>query len=124
VSVRGWLRATANWGPEEIRARVRVVFDSAGVVVNLGRKSRLFTGAARDAVRLQDPHCTLAGCLVRGRDCHADHVHAWSQGGRTEARNGAMACGGHNRRKNQGYTTRRDDGGRWHTYRPDGTEIG
>lgn len=27
----------------------RVVIDSAGVVVDMGRKRRLFTGAARDA---------------------------------------------------------------------------
>ena len=101
----------------------RVVYNSAGVVIDLGRKSRLFTGAARDAIRLQDPHCILAGCRIRGRDCQADHARPWSHGGETSPRNGAMACATHNRHKNHGYTTRRDDGGRWHTYRPDGTEI-
>ena len=101
----------------------RVVYDAQRVVVDLGRRSRLFTGAARDAVRLQDPHCVTAGCLTRGRDCQADHVEPWSRGGTTDAANGAMACGRHNRNKNHGYTTRRDDGGRWRTYRPDGTDI-
>jgi hypothetical protein len=101
----------------------RVVYDSRGVVINLGRQSRLFTGAARDAIRLQDAHCTTAGCRIRGRDCQADHIEEWSRGGATDADNGRMACGHHNRGKNHGFTTRRDDGGRWHTYRPDGTEI-
>jgi hypothetical protein len=33
-------------------------------------------------------------------------------------------CPRHNRFKNRGYRTIRDPHGHWHTYRPDGTEIG
>jgi hypothetical protein len=32
-------------------------------------------------------------------------------------------CGRHNRWKNRGYRTWRDDQGRWHLIRPDGTEM-
>ena len=38
--------------------------------------------------------------------------------------NGGPACNHHNRWKNNGTITLRDAKGRWHTYRPDGTEIG
>jgi hypothetical protein len=34
-----------------------------------------------------------------------------------------VLCGKHNRDKNHGYRVRRDHTGRWHTYRPDGSEI-
>jgi hypothetical protein len=33
-------------------------------------------------------------------------------------------CGRHNHFKQRGYRTWRDPTGQWHTYRPDGTEIG
>jgi len=39
----------------------RVVIDSKGVVIELGRTSRLFTGHARDAVMLLEPALYLAG---------------------------------------------------------------
>lgn len=32
-------------------------------------------------------------------------------------------CGGHDRLEEHGSTVVRDEQGRWHTYRPDGTEI-
>ena len=35
----------------------------------------------------------------------------------------ALGMGGHNRFKTRGYRTWRDAHRRWHTYRPDGTEI-
>lgn len=33
-------------------------------------------------------------------------------------------CDHHNPMKNKGYRTWRDADGLWHTYRPDGTELG
>jgi hypothetical protein len=43
----------------------RVVFDVAGVVIDLGRRSRLFTGSSRDAVMLGDRWCLWPGCDQR-----------------------------------------------------------
>ena len=43
----------------------RVVFDTAGVVIDLGRRSRLFTGNSRDAVMLGDRWCLWPGCDQR-----------------------------------------------------------
>ncbi len=102
----------------------RVVFDTAGVIIDLGRRSRLFTGGARDAVLLGDRWCMWPGCGLRAGRCQTDHSRPWADNGPTTPDNGATACGRHNRWKQRGYRTERDQHGHWHTYRPDGTEIG
>ena len=101
----------------------RVVLDSAGVVIDLGRKQRLFTGPLRDILLALARHCFGAGCHHPPRQ--VDHVLPYSQAGPTTSRNGGPACGHHNRwRSRHGYTVRRDEHGHWHHYRPDGTEVG
>jgi len=102
----------------------RVVLDSAGVVTDLGRRSRLFTGPLRDAVLLTDRRCLWPGCDRPVNQCEADHTLPYANAGPTNTHNGGPTCSHHNRWKTRGYTTRRDANGRWHTYRPDGTEIG
>ena len=102
----------------------RVVLDSAGVVIDLGRRSRLFTGSARDAVLLGDRWCIWPGCDLRSGRCQTDHTTPWSADGLTRPDNGAPACARHNRWKQHGYRTWRDPTGHWHSYRPDGTELG
>ena len=108
-----------------VEGRVRrVVCDRNGVVVNLGRTQRLFTGAAREAVLLQATRCRWKGCAVPHRRLQADHVIPWAAGqGRTDVANGDGLCGGHNRLKRRGYAARRDSHGHWRFYRPDGSEI-
>ncbi|HNJ98114.1 MAG TPA: DUF222 domain-containing protein [Ilumatobacteraceae bacterium] len=100
----------------------RVVIDSQGVIVNLGRRQRLFTGPVREAILALQPVCYCGGCRQRSRE--VDHLIPWSRGGPTDARNGGGACGHHNRLKTRGYRTCRGPDGEWHHYRPDGTEIG
>ena len=102
----------------------RVVLDSAGVVVNMGRKQRLFTGPLRDAVLMHSRWCVCPGCTRPAARCEADHVLPWANAGPTNSRNGGPLCGHHNRWKATGYRTWRDQDGHWHHYRPDGTEIG
>ena len=102
----------------------RVVFDTGGVVIDLGRRSRLFTGGARDAVLLGDRWCMWPGCDLRSGRCQTDHSTPWAAEGPTRPDNGGIACARHNRWKQRGYHTRRDPQGHWHTHRPDGTEIG
>ena len=99
----------------------RVVMDGAGVVINLGRKVRLFTGSARQAALLHGTRCLWPGC---GRHrTHIDHTLDWQFEGLTDAANAGPMCPRHDRHKNHGYTVRRDTRWRWHTHRPDGTEI-
>ena len=111
--------AAMIWG--QVR---RVVVDSAGVVINMGRRQRLFRGNARQAILLQSSRCVVAGCATPIRRCEADHLIEWGRHGHTDGANGAPVCGRHNRLKNSGYRVHRDEHGFWHTYRPDGTEIG
>jgi hypothetical protein len=101
----------------------RRVVDDLGVTIDLGRRKRLFTGNARDAVMLRSTHCVWAGCNVPTSRCEADHTQPWQQQGATDASAGSPLCDRHNRWKTRGFTTRVDDHGRWHTHRPDGTNI-
>ena len=50
----------------------RVVFDSAGVVVDAGRLRRLFDGAMRDLMRLHSPTCIFPGCNRPATWCQID----------------------------------------------------
>lgn len=102
----------------------RVVVDSGSVVIDLGRRRRLFTGAAALAVRLASTTCYWPGCHVPVTSCQSDHLVPWATGGgSTDPGNGGPACGRHNRLRNHGHHTWRDPDGTWHVARPDGTEI-
>ncbi len=101
----------------------RVVTDAQGVVIELGRTSRLFTGYAREAVMLLEPTCIWPGCDQPHTWCHADHLTSWSTRGPTNPHNGGPLCGRHNYLKEQGFTVYRDDDGHWHITGPDGTQI-
>ncbi len=101
----------------------RVVLDSAGVVVDLGRQQRLFTGPLRDVLLALEQHCDWAGC--HHTPTQVDHLVPWAHAGPTSTHNAGPKCGHHNRWANRhGYTTVRDSNGHWHHHRPDGTEIG
>ncbi|MEZ5408596.1 MAG: DUF222 domain-containing protein [Acidimicrobiales bacterium] len=102
----------------------RVIVNTKGVVIDLGRKARLFTGSARHAAQLQSPHCVWPGCDHPTTRCEVDHLHDYNNGGPTDPANGAPLCGFHNRWKQKGFSVTRDPvTGRWRTYRPDGSPI-
>ncbi len=101
----------------------RVIFDGAGVVTNLGRRQRLFTGSAREAAKLSARRCTRPGCTVPSEFAQVNHLHDHAKGGATDTVNADPECGGHNRDKNRGFTTVRDRMGRVIHYRPDGTPM-
>ncbi|MEZ5256006.1 MAG: HNH endonuclease [Ilumatobacteraceae bacterium] len=101
----------------------RVVMDAASVVIDLGRKRRV-TGAARAALLLQNQTCVFAGCTTKSMYGQGDHTMEHSKGGATNPANGDILCPHHNRFKNRGFRVARGPDGHWHTYRPDGTEIG
>ncbi len=102
----------------------RVIVNTKGVVIDLGRRARLFTGSARLAAQLQHPHCIWPGCHIPTTGCEVDHLHDYGKGGYTNPDNGAPLCGFHNRWKQRGFATTRDPvTGRWRTYRSDGSEI-
>lgn len=123
---------TTNGHPVDPRTAIRValaghirwaIHNEVGVPITWGRTRRLFQGAAADAVRSMSTRCTFPGCRVSAGRSQLDHIRPWSLGGRTDPDNGGPQCPRHNLIKNRGYTTWRDPGGTWHTYRPDGTEL-
>jgi hypothetical protein len=101
----------------------RVVYDSSGTIIDLGRRSRLFRGAARDAVMLLTSTCIWIGCDRPVAWCDADHSLGWKAHGNTVPRNGQPLCQAHNHLKERGYHVCRDDDGDWHVTDPDGTDI-
>ncbi len=105
----------------------RIVTDGAGRVIDLGRRRRLFTGAAREAVLLAGDRCSWPGCNIRAGRIHVDHTLAWAaELGHTNPANGGPDCPHHNLRKEHGFTQVRNPAmpGGWITYRHDGTRIG
>lgn len=103
----------------------RIVVDTDGVVRDMGRKRRLFTGAARTAVKLMASHCGHLGCTVSSHHADIDHMDEWDRNnGRTDLDNARPRCGGHNREKTRlGLVDKRTAGGRIITYRRDGTAM-
>ncbi|MGI8936960.1 MAG: hypothetical protein ACR2JF_01860 [Iamia sp.] len=107
----------------------RVVIGADSVVIDLGRRRRLFTGPAALAVKLSNTTCFWPGCQVPVSNCQSDHLRPWSTradgsgGGCTNPGNGGPGCGRHNRFKEHGYKVNRAPTGTWHVTRPDGTEI-
>lgn len=83
----------------------RVVVDAASVPIDLGRRSRLFSGGARAASQLQRRRCIWPGCSVL--TCEVDHRVPWSQGGDTSVANADPLCRRHNRLKVHGYRSER-----------------
>ncbi|MEO6653632.1 MAG: HNH endonuclease signature motif containing protein [Ilumatobacteraceae bacterium] len=102
----------------------RVVVDSRGTVIDLGRKQRLFTGSARDAAKVLMRRCSHPGCSVPMRYADIDHIDEWVDGGRTDQHNSDIECRSHNRFKHrERWRTLRDPVGRRYSVRPDGTTV-
>ena len=102
----------------------RVVLDDTGRVIDLGRRSRLFRGAAREAVLLMGNRCAWPGCGLHMSGIQIDHNDEWQRNnGATNPANGGPLCPRHNRFKHDHKVRVRRDATGWHFYRPDGTEI-
>ena len=102
----------------------RIVFDSRGVVVNMGRKSRLFTGTAREAAILARAVCTWLSCDRPSHECEIDHALEWGRGGPTNQANAPPLCKPHNLfKQNHQFAITLEDDGQFHIWRPDGTEL-
>ena len=102
----------------------RVVVDAHSVPIDMGRKVRLFTGAAREAAKLLVRRCDHAGCDLPEEFCEVDHITEWSDRGATDQINACPKCGPHNREKHhRKFSSRRSIHGQRYTIRPDGTII-
>jgi hypothetical protein len=104
---------------------VRVITGPDGLPLDVGRAQRTASAAIRRAVELRDGACVFAGCDALPEWCDVHHVIHWAFGGPTSCDNGALLCERHHTSCHEGgFTVRRDPGtSRWHTHRPDGTEV-
>ncbi|MDF2048956.1 DUF222 domain-containing protein [Arthrobacter sp. Cr_A7] len=66
-----------------------------GEILDLGRKTRLFTPAQRLALTARDQGCTFPNCTIPAPWCEAHHITYWSHGGPTTTTNGALLCTHH-----------------------------
>jgi Domain of unknown function (DUF222) len=103
----------------------RTVVDAQRVVIDQGRKQRLFTGSARRAAKMLIRHCEHAGCELPADWCDVDHIDEWDRDdGATDQRNAAVLCGHHNTDKHRRrWRTRRATNGHGYTIRADGTIV-
>lgn len=103
----------------------RTIVDSEHVVIDLGRRQRLFTGSARQAAELLIKRCEHAGCEIPADWCDVDHNLEWNRDhGTTDQHNGRILCRGHNLDKHRRrWRTKRARNGSSYTIREDGTLI-
>jgi hypothetical protein len=100
-----------------------ITIDEHGVPLNEGRTKRIGSPHIRRALVVRDEHCIFAGCTAPHYWSDVHHVVHWIDGGETSVENSALLCERHHTKVHHGFTIERDPTGRWHTYRPDGTEI-
>lgn len=86
----------------------RIVFDGANRVIDVGRRQRLFRGAARRAVQVRDRSCAHPYCDEPAERCQIDHIRRWADGGTTDPTNGRPSCAFHNRLREKEFRRRRE----------------
>ena len=80
----------------------RIVFAGPSRVIDVGARTRFFTGALRRAIQVRDRHCQdPAGCDEPITRSEVDHEEEFEDGGLTTQENGRLKCGVHNRRKSR-----------------------
>jgi hypothetical protein len=104
-------------------AVTRIVIAPDSVPLDLGRTHRVVSPHLRRAVEARDRHCVFAGCEAPAWWCDVHHLLHWSDDGETSLENSGLLCERHHGKAHAGFRIERDAQGRWHTYRPDGTEI-
>ncbi|HKU02105.1 MAG TPA: DUF222 domain-containing protein [Arthrobacter sp.] len=74
---------------------IPALLGTTGEVLDLGRKTRLFTPAQRTALVTRDQGCTFPSCTIPAPWCEAHHITYWSHGGPTATNNGVLLCSHH-----------------------------
>ncbi|HJZ25562.1 MAG TPA: HNH endonuclease signature motif containing protein, partial [Streptosporangiaceae bacterium] len=100
-----------------------MLHDSAGKLLDLGRRRRRPNAALRRAARERDTcRCRFPGCESRRVDLH--HIQYWSNGGRTRLDNLVSLCKYHHMLVHErGYLIAAARDGTFTFYRPDGAAI-
>jgi hypothetical protein len=81
---------------------IRMILDSEGQPLDVGRRSRTVTPAIRRALDVRDGGCTWHGCEAPASWCDAHHIVHWTNGGETSLDNMTLLCRTHHRATHQG----------------------
>ena len=103
-------------------SRVVMTQDSAGNVLDVGRRTRTVPTPIRRALEHRDPGCRFPGCTNRITDAH--HLRHWADGGPTRLENLMLLCRRHHRAVHEGgFRVARAASGGFGFSRPDGRLI-
>jgi Domain of unknown function (DUF222) len=91
-------------------AIIPAVLGSAGEVLDIGRKTRVWPTAIRRAIELRDKTCRYVDCDVPAQHCDIHHKVHWAHGGSTSYHGGVLACRTHHTQAHRYGTTVRPDG--------------
>ncbi|MFN8171337.1 MAG: DUF222 domain-containing protein [Candidatus Nanopelagicales bacterium] len=95
----------------------RLVTDSAGCILDAGRRHYLASDLQKLVLRLRDQHCRFPGCSRPAERCEIDHAHPYDAGGHTDQCNLGPLCKHHHEMKTAGYwritTSRRNGSCTW-----------
>jgi hypothetical protein len=83
----------------------RIVLDSHGIPLDMGRATRTFTPDQHRAIMVRDGGCRMPGCDAGPADCEAHHATThWEDGGLTDLDVGLALCrgSGHHRLIHEG----------------------
>ncbi|MGY1717534.1 DUF222 domain-containing protein [Blastococcus sp. SYSU DS0552] len=102
----------------------RIVIGPEGQPLDLGRAPAAPQGPAASLRAVGGGGVlSFAGCDAPAHWCDVHHLLHWADGGDTSLANSGLLCERHHTKVHHGYRIVRDAEGRWHTYRPHGTEI-
>lgn len=81
---------------------IPVVLGTEGVVLDMGRATRLASKHQRRALEAMYTTCAIPDCTTPIAQCHPHHVQFWAMGGNTDLNNLVPLCGLHHRCVHEG----------------------
>jgi hypothetical protein len=73
----------------------RIILGPNSEVLDIGRKTRVWTAAQRRAIIARDRHCQGDGCTMKPRWCDIHHIDHWTDLGVTSVEKGILLCRWH-----------------------------
>ena len=81
---------------------IPVVLGSNGVVLDVGRATRLASRYQRKALEVMYPTCAIPQCCVPHSQCQPHHIRYWRDDGSTDMNNLVPLCSSHHRSVHEG----------------------
>ena len=81
---------------------IPVVLGSNGVVLDVGRATRLASRYQRKALEVMYPTCAIPQCCVPHSQCQPHHIRYWRDDGTTDMNNLVPLCSSHHRSVHEG----------------------